>query len=136
MSKEIASAFGALKRIKPFITLKTVLTVSQALIQPHFDYCCSVWDGLGEGLANKIQKLQNRAARVITRSRYDASAGIILDDLRVDHLALRRKKLKAIQMFKIIRENAPSYLENLFSIRGTGYTWQQCFGLYRFPFVT
>ena len=61
--KKIASAIGALKRIRPYITTSTAVQVYQALIQPHFDYCCSVWDGLGETLSCKIQELQNRAAQ-------------------------------------------------------------------------
>ena len=50
ISKKIASAIGALKRIRPYIRTNTAVQVYQALIQPHFDYCCSVWDGLGETL--------------------------------------------------------------------------------------
>ena len=64
ISKKIASAIGALKRIRLYIT-NTEVQVYQALIQPHFDDCCLVWDGLGETLSCKLQKLQNRAARVI-----------------------------------------------------------------------
>ena len=74
MTKKIASAIGALKRIRPFIATKTAVQVYQA-----FDYCCSVWDSFGETLSTKIQKLQNRAVRVITRSPYDASASPLLD---------------------------------------------------------
>ena len=38
--------------------------IFSSLIQPYFDYCSVVWDGCGTTLAGKIQKLQNRAARV------------------------------------------------------------------------
>ena len=51
----------ALKRTRPFISCKTAVQVYTALIQPHFDYCCSVWDELGDTPATKLQKLQNRA---------------------------------------------------------------------------
>jgi hypothetical protein len=51
ISKKIAFAIGALKRIRPFITKNTAIQVYHALIQPHFDYCCSLWDGLGENLS-------------------------------------------------------------------------------------
>ena len=73
ISKKIAWAIGALKRIRTCITTSAAVQVYQALIQPHFDYCCWVWDGLGETLSCKIQKLQNRAARVIMRANYDDS---------------------------------------------------------------
>ena len=42
----------------------------------------SVLDGLSQTLNNKLQKLQYHAARVIiTKSRYDASAGPLLNML-------------------------------------------------------
>jgi hypothetical protein len=70
---KIASAIGALKRIKPFITTSTAIQVYHALIQPHFGWLLLLGfrDGLGENLSMKVQKLQNRAVRVITRSSYD-----------------------------------------------------------------
>ena len=98
------------------------MQVYQALIQPHFDYCCSVWDNFRETLSNKMQKLQNRAVRVITRSPYDASASPLLESLHLDNLSLRRKKIKAKMMFKILNDDAPTYLRNLFTARGTRYT--------------
>ena len=84
LCKKIASAIGALKRIRSCISMNTAIQVYQALIQPHFDYCCSVWDGLGEMLSSKLQKLQNRAVRVITRSSYDTNATVLLDTLHLD----------------------------------------------------
>ena len=63
--KNIASSIGALERIISYIPMSTAVQVYHALIQPHFDYCCSVWDGLGETLSTKLQKLQYRAVRVI-----------------------------------------------------------------------
>ena len=121
ISKKISSAIGALKRARPFISCKTAVQVYTALIQPHFDYCCSVWDELGSTLATKLQKLQNRAARVITRSSYDADAGALLALLQLDNLSIRRKKIKAQLMFKILKGNAPSYLKSLFSVRTLDY---------------
>ena len=96
------------------------MQIYRALIQPHFDYCCSVWDGLGETLSCKLQKLQNRAARVILRTNYDASAGILLDTLCLDNLSLRREKHKAKLVFKIINGDMPTYLQDYFS-RGLDY---------------
>ncbi len=36
-----------------------------ALVLPHLDYCCEVWDTIGTTLSDRLQKLQNRAARAI-----------------------------------------------------------------------
>ena len=97
-----------------------------ALIQPHFDYCCSVWDGLGKTLSTKIQELQNRAVRVITRSSYDTSVSVLLNVLQLDNLYIRRRKLSAQLMFKILKGNMPSYsyLPTPFSICNTEYNFR------------
>ena len=40
-----------------------------SFIQPYFDYCSNVWEGLDSERALKLQKLQNRSARMTTVSR-------------------------------------------------------------------
>ena len=119
--KKISKAIGALKRVRPFISVKTALQIYHALIRPYFDYCSSVWGECSVTLCDKLQKLQNRAARVITRSGYDVSAKHLLISLRQDNLTKRRKKLKATLMFKILNGLAPDYLQDLLSIRTTKY---------------
>ena len=87
ISKKISSAIGAFKCIRPFISKSTALQIYQALILPHFDYCSPVWDELRVTLSDKLQKLLNRAARVITRWSYDTSASILLNRLNWDNLS-------------------------------------------------
>ena len=82
LCKKVASAIDALKRVRSFITIDASTQIYQSLIQPHFDYCCMVWDGLGETLSTKLQKLQNRAARVVMRSSYDTQIKVFKKSLR------------------------------------------------------
>ena len=63
-SKKIFSAIGALKRIGPIITI-----ASYSLL----------FHGLGVILLDKLQKLQNRAARIITQSDYYTNARSLLE---------------------------------------------------------
>ena len=35
-------------------------------MRPYFDYCSDVWDVFGEIQSKRLQKLQNRAARIIS----------------------------------------------------------------------
>ena len=44
------------------------------MIEPYFDYYCPVWDGLINELGDKLQKLQNIAVQVITKSDCYSSA--------------------------------------------------------------
>ena len=88
--------------------MQTAIEIYNAIIQPHFDYCSPVWDEFNATLREKIQKLQNRAARVITKSSYDASSSILLEKLHWDNLSLRlRKNHKSILMYKTINKLTP-----------------------------
>ena len=109
------------RRPKTHKTIHLRAQIYQALILPHFDYCSSVWGDCNLTLSDKLQKLQNRAARAITRSNYDTSASSLLNRLNLDDLITRRQKLKATLMFKTINGLTPEYLQNLFSTRSTRY---------------
>ena len=43
LSKKIASGISAIKRIRYLVPYKTLLSVYNSLVQPHFDYCSLVW---------------------------------------------------------------------------------------------
>ncbi|CAH3180961.1 unnamed protein product [Porites lobata] len=49
-----------------------------------------VWGSCGEGMRNRLQTLQSRAARVVTSSSYDRRSAEILDELGWDNFQTRR----------------------------------------------
>ena len=51
------------------------------LVDPHFRYCCAVWGVCGLTEIQQLQKLQNRAARIITGSNYDAPSKPLIKGL-------------------------------------------------------
>ena len=95
ISKKVSSGIGALKRVRPFVSMHTAIKIYKGLIELHFDYCSAVWDGLTQQLSDKLQKLQNRAIRVITRSSYNTSSRFLLNSLGWDNLSVRRANQKA-----------------------------------------
>jgi len=73
LTKKIAFGIRALKRIRHLIPASTLHLIYQALVKPHFDCCDIVWGSCRKTLRDKLQELrQNRAARVLTYSNYDA----------------------------------------------------------------
>ena len=65
ISKKISSSSGAIRKLKPHVDHNTLICACNALVSPHFDYCCEVWDTINLTLCNRLQKIQNRAARII-----------------------------------------------------------------------
>ena len=82
--------------------------IYKALIQPHFDYCNVVWGNCVIKLADKLQKLQNRAEQALTFSNYDADASQLFEHLNWKNLSTQR------DIHKSLNGLAPEYLSSKF----------------------
>ena len=121
ITKKVASGIGAIKRIRHLVPQSTLHLIYQALIQPHFDYCNIVWGNCGLTLRNKTQKLQNRAARVLTYSNYDVDADHLFKLLGWKNLHCQQQIQRATMVYKSLHGLAPSYLTSKFERREIAY---------------
>ena len=105
--KKVGAGIGVLKRTKPFVPNETLHIIYKALILPYFDYCSPLWDNSsGIVLKEKLQRLQNRAARVLTGVSYDTNSSELLERLNWKNLENRLK-------------------ENLFIIYTSKFNWHK-----------
>ncbi|XP_048587749.1 uncharacterized protein LOC125570289 [Nematostella vectensis] len=114
ISKKIASGIGAIKRCRPFVPLETLRYAFNAIVQPRFDYCGVIWGNCNSTLATKLQKLQNRAARILTFSSFDADAHPLIESLGWSKLVDRRRAHMATMVYKSLNGLAPDYLQSKF----------------------
>ena len=74
IKKKVSKGIAMLRRMKEYVFISTLIKVYNGIILPHFDYWSLVWDECADYLLAKLQKLQNRAARVITGSSYKTNS--------------------------------------------------------------
>ena len=74
--KKVSKGIAMLRRKKEYVSISTLIKVYNAI-----DYCSLVWDECADYLLTKLQKLQNRAARVITGSSYETNSEDMLSEL-------------------------------------------------------
>ena len=103
-----------MKRVRSFVPAATLQLIFNSLVQPYFNYCCTVWDNCNKTLAEKLQKLQNRAARVLTFSSYDTNADVLIDKLGWKKLSSQRQFQKAVMVYKSLNGLAPDYMHSMF----------------------
>ena len=115
----VSKALGVLRRLKPLLSRSTLVLIYNSLIQPHFDYCTIVWDNLGKGLGQKLQRLQNRAARITTESDYNVRSPDILTLISWTNLETRRTQQFKTFMYKTVNGMFPNYLSKKFSPMST-----------------
>ncbi len=114
--KKVA-AISAIRRVKSFVDKDTLISIYNAIARPYFDYCCDVWDVIGETQSKRLQILQNRAARIIMDMSNDANHSIALRALGWEPLKTERKKAKAKMMYRVLNKMGPKSLTNLFSYK-------------------
>ena len=100
ISKKIACAIGAIKRIRHLTPLNVLIKVYNSLIQPHFDYCNVVWGNCNKGLSEKLKRPQNRAARILMSASYDK-------------LYYKKLEQRSILMYETSHGMTLDYLQNL-----------------------
>ena len=115
ITKKVNKGLNVIRRLRDFFDIKILTTVYQTLVQPYFDYCSQVWGGFGTTLCDKLQRLQNRAVRIITKSGYEVRSVLnLLNQLGLPNLEARRNQQLNILMYKVRHEMAPSSLSNMF----------------------
>ena len=55
-----------LSRLKPVLPSQMLMYIYTSIIQPKIDYAISIWGYTTAHNINKVQRLQNRAARILT----------------------------------------------------------------------
>ena len=112
---KVSKVIGVLRRLKSLLLQSTLVMIYSTLAQPYFDYCSIVWDSLGKGLGQRLQRLQNRAARIITESDYNTRSSDILTSLNWTNLETRRTQQFKTFMYKTVNNMVPSYLSRKFT---------------------
>ena len=99
---------------RQYLPIFTLQNMYRSLVEPYLRYSCPVWGVSGINTINKLQKLQNKAARIFTNSAYDASAFPIITNLgwsTINEL-IESETLKMV--YKSVNDQAPADLAAMF----------------------
>jgi len=77
VTSKMARALAALAKSRNFFTSDTLKTVAQTLVLSHMDYCACLLSAGSQSNLNKLQTLQNKAARLVLNAKYTSNT----DDL-------------------------------------------------------
>lgn len=106
-----------LHRVNHLLPLKIKINLYNALITPHFDYADIIWGGTSKVNSNKLQTVQNFAAKSITRRKKFDSATASLQRLRFLKLDQRRTVHAATFAHKSILQLNPKNINEEFMKR-------------------
>ena len=111
--KRISAKLSWLSRLRHIVPKPVLVLAYKSYIQPIFDYACTIW-GCSNVNISTIQRLQNRAARIIC-SNFDiinVRGEDLVRQLNWQNVSQRIDYFLATQMYNCIHGNAPDYLCN------------------------
>ena len=114
VTKKVSRGLGMLRFYKKYLPIVTVQKMYRSLVEPYFRYSCPVWGVAGVSAINTLQKLQNRAARIVTNSAYDASALPVIRKLSWPTINELIESETLEMVYKSVNDQAPSYLAEMF----------------------
>ena len=124
ISKVCSTAFFHLhniRRIRKFLSRETVETLVHAFIASRIDYCNSLLYGLPKRQLDKLQRVQNAAARLVCRLNRFCHITPILTELHWLPVQFRIQFKIILFTFKAIHGLAPQYLSNLLTVKTHTY---------------
>ena len=113
VSKTCFLHLRAISNIRQYLTPAATQALVRALVTSKLDYCNSIFSGLSSNLIDKLQKIQNTSARIITKTPRRAHITPVLKELHWLPVKLRIDFKILCLTYKCLHGSSPSYLSDL-----------------------
>ena len=118
-----ARQLNALSRISRYLDETSRAIIYNSFVASNFSHCPLVWHFCGKGNNDKLEKIQERALKIIYRN-YSMSYQDLLDMSNSSTLQITRERLIALEVFKCIRNMSPDCLSKMFQIKDKAYSFR------------
>ena len=112
LSKSCHFHIRDIRRIRHLRPLSAATALANSLVSSKLDYCNSLYNGISQANLNKIQRIQNTLARVVTKTLKFEHITPILKKLRWLPIKQRIDYKLCLLTFKTLQIQQPTYLYN------------------------
>ena len=116
VTSKVSKRCGVLNRLKYYLPNCTLKMLAEAMIIPNFDYCSPVWSNCNNELKSRLQKQQNKLARIILSVDIRAPVNDMMTSLNWLKLDDRWTNQMLIMIFKCLNGTSPYYLSAKFKL--------------------
>jgi hypothetical protein len=103
-------------QIRKYLTVESTRTLINSLVTSKINYCNSLLYGSPKYVLNKLQNVQNTAARVITRTPQNCHITQVLKELHKFPVYIRVEYKLLTYVLKGLQGQAPTYIRNMLDI--------------------
>ena len=120
LCNKAARQLNALVRISKYIDVPSRKMIYKSFIVSNFTYCALVWHFCGKVNNGKIEKINERALRILYDD-YTSTYDELLNLSNSDTVLLTRLKNMTLDVFKSVKKLNPPYLNRMFEIKDIPY---------------
>ena len=110
-----ARQLNALARISKFLDKSSRNIIYQSFVSSNFNYCPLVWHFCGKTNNNKLEKIQERALRIINKD-YNSTYENLLDISNTPTLLISRLRTLLCEIFKCVKGSNPKDIKDMFEV--------------------
>jgi hypothetical protein len=104
-----------LKQIRRHLTQKSTALLVQRLVHSHIDICNGLFADIPSYQIDKLQRVQNHAARLVTNALFDQTSTDLLKQLHWLPMRARNMFKIIVTVFRIVHDTAPNYRQEMFT---------------------
>ena len=118
--KKAARQLNALARISKFLDISTRSVIYKSFVSCIFHYCPLVWHFCGKVNNSKLEKVQERALRIINND-YVSSYEEIISKSKTSSVLISRLRMLLCEVYKSVNQLNPTYISELFKTKEFSY---------------
>lgn len=109
IQKKITKKLYFFSRVSQHLSINSKITVFKTIIQPHFEYCATIIYTFDLNKITALQKLQNRAMRIILKCTRHTPIQLMLTSLQWFSIKNRLEYLAMVFIYKMLQNLLPIY---------------------------
>ena len=107
-----ARQLNALSRISKYLSVNSKKQIFRSFVLSNFTYCSIVWHFCGSTNNSKLEKIQERALKIVYDD-YEADYHDLIAKFGTDTMLQSRLKKMILEVFKSLKEINPVYIRNI-----------------------
>ena len=119
--RKVGGQVNALNRLKNILPCKTKEALYHAFILPYFTYCSQVWHHCGTRNTNKLEKVNERALRLIYKDNFTSYQTLLKWIGQNNTLETRRIQDMLVTVDSCFQGRVPATINRLINIRRSSY---------------
>jgi len=124
VKKKMSSGLYALNSSKHILQQSHMKTLYYSLVHPYLNYGCLLWGNTHKTYLNKLEIVQRKAIRVITKSNYNAATSPLFKKTNILKLSDVYNAQISTFMYDYSKSNLPSPLLQIFITNNTVHSHQ------------